>query len=44
VSVWFVEGAVFEDVLAGLEWFAAAARNIFGYVKGVVVFADMGVA
>jgi hypothetical protein len=42
--VWFVEGAMFEDVLAGLEWLAAIARDVLGYVKCAVVFADMGMA
>jgi hypothetical protein len=38
------KGAVFEDVLASLEWLAAIARGILGYVECVVVFANVGMA
>jgi hypothetical protein len=42
--VWFVKGAVFKDVLAGLEWLTAVARGILRYMECVVVFANVGVA
>jgi hypothetical protein len=39
-----MDGAMLEDMFAGLEWFAAFACCIFGYGEGVVVFPYVGVA